>query len=81
MPIWVRLPNVPLEYRDAKSLEAIGNSFGRFISLTPEMTKLLGLFIARICVQVNMQINLPANLILDCKSRQLDFELVAFRCQ
>jgi len=85
MPVWVRLPNLPLPYWQHTVLEDIGNLLGRFIKSDNER-KEKGLFTyARICVEIDLSKGLPDRLYLKHESytwlQSLDYENTAFRCR
>ena len=56
VPIWVRLPHLPLHCWNLESLEIIGDDLGKFI----DRDERKGQFsYARICVEVDLEIGLP----------------------
>ncbi|GLJ41482.1 hypothetical protein SUGI_0858510 [Cryptomeria japonica] len=85
IPVWVRLPNLPLHFWGPSSLSTIGNSIGKFIAI-PEKSKLLSNFtFARILVEMDFSKQLPAEIGLKVGSKirrqQLDYDGVVFRCK
>ena len=56
VPVWVRLPNLPLHCWDFESLQRIGNGIGRFIDKADNKGKYT---CARICVEVDLEAGLP----------------------
>jgi len=85
MPVWVRLPNLPLPYWHHLVLEDIGNLLGRFIKSDKERQD-KGLFTyARICVEIDLSKGLPDRMHLKHESyiwlQRLDYENTAFRCR
>jgi len=85
MPVWVRLPNLPLPYWHHLVLEDIGNLLGRFIK-TDKDRQDKGLFTyARVCVEIDLSKGLPDRLHLKHEShtwlQRLDYENTAFRCR
>jgi len=85
MPVWVRLPNLPLPYWHHLVLEDIGNLLGRFIKIDKDRQD-KGLFTyARICVEIDLSKGLPDRLHLKHEShtwlQRLDYENTAFRCR
>lgn len=85
MPVWVRLPNLPLPFWHHQVLEDIGNLLGRFIKSDSER-KEQGLFTyARICLEIYLSKGLPDRLQLKHESfywiQSLDYENIAFRCR
>jgi len=85
MPVWVRLPNLPLPYWHHLVLEDIGNLLGSFIKSDKERQD-KGLFTyARICVEIDLSKGLPDRIHLKHESfiwlQRLDYENTAFRCR
>lgn len=59
MPIWVRLPNLPLPCWDPKFIEDIGNKLRKFKKMDNERIE-NGIFtFARICVEMDLSKGLP----------------------
>ena len=56
VPIWVRLPHLPLHCWNSESLEAIGNKLEKYIDREERKDKYS---CARICVEVDLEIGLP----------------------
>jgi len=56
VPVWVRLPHLPLHCWNPESLETIGNALGRYLD-TAEIKDHISY--ARICVEVDIEIGLP----------------------
>ena len=84
MPVWVRLPNLPLPFWHHLVLEDIGNLLGRYIKSDSDR-KEQGLFTyARICVEIDLNKGLPDRLQLKHESfnwiQRLDYENTTFRC-
>jgi len=85
MPVWVRLPNLPLPYWHHQVLEDIGNLLGSYIKSDKERQD-KGLFTyARICVEIDLSKGLPDRMHLKHEShiwlQRLDYENTAFRCR
>jgi len=85
MPVWVRLPNLPLPFWPYPVLEDIGNLLGRFIKSDNER-KDKGLYTyARICVEIDLSKGLPDRIYLKHESYNwlqiLDYENTSFRCR
>jgi len=85
MPVWVRLPNLPLPFWHHLVLEDIGNLLGTFIKRDPERNE-QGLFTyARICVEIDLSKGLPDRIHLQYEKFKwlqiLDYENTAFRCR
>ena len=56
VPVWVRLPHLPLHCWNLESLETIGNKLGKYIDRERRKDQYL---CARICVDVDLEIGLP----------------------
>jgi len=85
MPVWVRLPNLPLPFWHHMVLEDIGNLLGSFIKRDPDRNE-QGLFTyARICVEIDLSKGLPDRIHLQYEKfkwlQLLDYENTAFRCR
>ena len=81
VPVWVRLPHLPLHCWNSNSLEAIGNTLGKYIDKADQKDQFS---CARICVEVDLDIGLPEaiNLIVAEWShvQELDYEQIPFKC-
>ena len=85
MPVWVRLPNLPLPLWHHLVLEEIGNLLGKFIKSDTDRNE-QGLFTyARICVEIDLSKGLPDKFQLIYEKHKwiqaLDYENTAFRCR
>ena len=85
MPVWVRLPNLPLPFWHHIVLEDISYLLGRFIKSDSDR-KEQGLFTyVRICVEIDLNKGLPDRLQLKHESfnwiQSLDYENTTFRCR
>ena len=56
VPVWVRLPHLPLHCWNSESLETIGNKLGKYINMAERKEQSS---CARICVEVDLEIQLP----------------------
>ena len=85
VPVWVRLPNLPLHLWNAPSLRAIGNAIGQFHNICHNTTKFFKMTYARICVQMDLSTWLLAELNIINQdyswNQALDYENVSFRCR
>lgn len=52
--MWIRLPEVPLEYFTKKSMQCIGNAFGRLVKVDNTTTTTSRGKYARICVELDL---------------------------
>lgn len=82
VPVWVRLPNLPVHCWNFQSLERVGNALGRFI----EKVENKGQYsCARICVEVDLDGGLPEAIKLTIPSwkhfQKLDYEQLPFKCR
>ena len=81
VPVWVRLPHLPLHCWNSDSLEAIGNKIGNYIDKAEKTDQYS---CARICVEVDLDIGFPEtiNLIVVEWSyiRNLDYKKIPLRC-
>ncbi|XVF12133.1 hypothetical protein REPUB_Repub08aG0088200 [Reevesia pubescens] len=78
--VWVRLPELPVEYFDLEILRKIGQSLGVLLradghTLAGERGKY-----ARICVQVSLERPLPTFIKVDGKKHNLVYESVGLLC-
>ena len=82
VPVWVRLPNLPLHCWDFESLQRIGNGIGRFIDKADNKGQYT---CARICVEVDLEAGLPEAVKLSVGSwthyQKLDYEHLPFKCR
>ena len=82
VPVWVRLPHLPLHCWNLESLEIIGNKLGEFIDRDERKDRF---YCARICVEVDLEIGLPEAIQLIVVERSylqvLDYEQIPFKCR
>ena len=82
VPVWVRLPNLPLHCWDFESLQRIGNGISRFIDKADNKGQYT---CARICVEVDLEAGLPEAVKLSVGSwthyQKLDYEHLPFKCR
>jgi hypothetical protein len=82
VPVWVRLPHLPLHCWNQKSLHAIGNKLGRYIDQAPRKDQYS---CARICVEVDLEVGLPEAIKLTAVDwthiQELDYEQLPFKCR
>ena len=82
--VWIRLIDFPLHFWTTQSLEATGNSIGKFLKIDIDRAKLgLGTF-ARIYMEVDLSKGLLEKIFLKLKNTkwmvQLDYENTTFWC-
>jgi hypothetical protein len=82
VPVWVRLPNLPIHCWNSSSLQAIGNGLGHYIDRADPKDQYS---CARICVEVDLEIGLPEAVKLKVGEWQhlqkLDYEQLPFKCR
>lgn len=61
-PVWIALPRLPERYWFPEFLLAIGNSVGKFIHVDLPTVTLARPSVARICVEVDLSTDLPAEI-------------------
>ena len=81
VPVWVRLLHLPLHCWNSRSLEAIGNSLGKYIDKADIRDQYT---CTRICVEVDLEVGIPEaiNLTIAYWShvQELDYEQLPFKC-
>lgn len=81
VPVWVRLPHLPLHCWSQNSLQSIRNALGRYIDQAPRKDQYS---CAQIYVEVNLEIGLPKAIKLSVADwthiRELDYEQLPFKC-
>ena len=82
VPVWVRLPNLPIHCWNTPSLQAIGNGLGRYIDRAEPRDQYS---CAQICVEVDLEFSLPEAIKLKVgvwsHIQQLDYEQLPFKCR
>ena len=82
VPVWLRLPHLPLHYWDLKSLESIGNTLGKYIDKADKKDQYS---CARICVEVDLEVGLPEAIQLKVADwshiQKLDYKQLPFKCR
>ena len=82
VPVWVRLPNLPMHYWNPKSLEAIGYVLGKYIDMASPKDQYA---CACICVEVDLEVGLPEAIKLTVGNwshfQKLDYEQFPFKCR
>jgi hypothetical protein len=82
VPVWVRLPHLPLHLWGRISLKDIDNKLGRFLdNMAPKEDQYT---YARICVEVSLEEGLPEAIKLTLGEwshiQELDYEQIPFKC-
>jgi hypothetical protein len=82
VPVWVRLPHLPLHCWNPKSLEVIGNKLGKYIDRAERRDQYS---CVRICVEVDLEEGLPEAIKLTVADwsyiQVLDYEQLPFKCR
>lgn len=82
--LWVLLPGLPLQFWNLQALERIGASLGRFLKVDTKQLEASDRRLAKIYVEVDVQVGLPEVLEIDWRgqmiSQDLDFLGLPFRC-
>jgi hypothetical protein len=82
VPVWVKLPNLPMHCWDFESLQRIGNGVGWFIDRADNKGQYS---CARICVEVDLEVGLPEAIKIKVGDWQhyqkLDNEQFPFKCR
>jgi len=83
VPIWVRLPHLPLHCWGDESVKAIRNAVGKYIDRCEPKDNMHAC--ARICVEVDLGRGLPEAIKLRVDQwtqiQQLDYEKIPFKCK
>jgi len=83
VPVWVRLPHLPLHCWGDDSVKEIGNAVGKYIDRSEPKDNMQAC--ARICVEVDLGRGLPEAIKLKvddwCHIQQLDYEQIPFKCK
>jgi len=82
VPVWVRLPNLPIHCWNFHSLQKIGNGLGRFIDKADNNAQYT---CTRICIEVDLEAGLPEAVKLMVGAwhhyQKLDYEQLPFKCR
>lgn len=83
VPVWVRLPHLPLHCWGDESVRAIGNDVGNYIDQSEPRDNMQAC--AHICVEVDLGRGLPEAIKLKVDDwmhiQQLDYEEIPFKCK
>ena len=81
VPVWVRLPNLPVHCWNIQTLEKFGNALGIYIDKAENKGQYS---CARICVEVDLEAGLPEAVKLKVGTwhhyQKLDYEQLPFKC-
>ena len=82
VPVWVRLPNLPMHCWIPKSPKAIGNALGRYIDMASPKDQYS---CAHVCVEVDLEVGLPEAIKLTVGNwyhyKKMDYEQLPFKCR
>jgi len=82
VPVWVRLPNLPIHCWNFEALQKIGNGIGKFVDKADNKNIYN---CARICVEVNLEAGLPEAVKLKVGTwthfQKVDYEHLPFKCR
>lgn len=85
IPIWVRMPTLPLHFWDLQHFKWIGDILGTFLEADLTFLETLEQKVARILVNINIREGLAEQINLDWGPeiipQILDYENVSFRCR
>lgn len=70
--IWVTIRDLPNEYHTPDTLIRLRNLLGKIIAL--DARNIYQIFQVRICVELNIDFNLPNHILVDNKSFKINFE-------
>jgi hypothetical protein len=82
--VWVRLPRLPMEFWNDKSLKEIGDILGKFILADNSYKSSNAHFVAKILVDLDVSVGLYESMEIEAGSTKftqlLDYENIPFRC-
>jgi hypothetical protein len=83
VPVWVRLPFLPLHCWNDETIRSIGNSLGKYIDRVEPREGLQAC--SRLCVEVDLEKGLPEAIQLNLDNwsyiQQVDYEQIPFKCK
>ena len=83
VPVWVRLPHLPLHCWNDETLQPIGNSLGKYIHKSELKGPLVSCLM--ICVEVDIEKGIPeiVSVCLDGweHAQKVDYEKLPFKCK
>ncbi|XP_059066201.1 uncharacterized protein LOC131857545 [Cryptomeria japonica] len=84
-PLWIRLPNLPMQYWFDSCFEAVGNSLGTFLMADEDSLNLLHTTFARLLVVVDVTMGLPFEISITSSKgswlQSVDYEGIPCRCK
>jgi hypothetical protein len=84
-PVWVRLPNLTLQFYTPSFLSTLGNTLGRFIKSDMDQISKGFITFAHICVEIDLSQGLSDRILInwvkgDPYTQMVNYENTAFRC-
>lgn len=71
--IWLRLPNLPIEFYDGSILQKIGNSMGRLLKIDACTSATLRGRYARLCVELPMDQPVAKFIYIEDHKQQIEY--------
>ncbi|GLJ04798.1 hypothetical protein SUGI_0003690 [Cryptomeria japonica] len=83
-PLWIRLPNLPMQYWFDACFEVVGNSLGTFLMADEDSLNLLHTTSAHLLVVVDVAKGLPSEISITSSKgswlQTVDYEGIPFKC-
>ena len=83
VPVWVKLPHLPLHCWNDEDFHAIGNTLGKYIDKSKPKSPMFSC--ARICVEFDLGKGLPESINLSIDEwnhmQTMDYEHIPFKCK
>lgn len=84
-PMWIKIPNLPLQYWFDSCFEAIGNSLCKFLLTDDGSLNLLHTNFAGVLVEMDTSMDLPSEISISTSKgswlQSVDYEGISFRCR
>ena len=83
VPVWVKLPHLPLHCWNDEDFRTIGNTLGKYVDKSEPKAPMFSY--ARICVEVDLEKGLPKAIMLSIDGwnhlQTVDYEQIPFKCK
>ena len=83
VPVWVKLPHLPLHCWNDEDFRTIGNTLGKYVDKSEPKAPMFSC--ARICVEVDLEKGLPESINLSIDGwthlQTVDYEQIPFKCK
>ena len=83
VPVWVKLPHLPLHCWNDEDFRTIGNTLGKYVDKSEPKAPMFSC--ARICVEVDLEKGLPESIMLSLDGwshlQTVDYEQIPFKCK